>query len=367
MGHPRKAFDKTKPPSFADEFVDWAFFNARHHIDRKAPLLRYTKQQALRVARAQRFRMDERASLTFAGMKKPELPMSQVMPFMRLPFPDMWVHFERDAAQDALNHFAQGDQSHGRIGLLLHQPHDEEITALIVREIPTQLGYSGFMPEMAPLVFTPEKVFVDRELLFENYRMMLSNGHFETSGLDRQRHEDSIRDLAVKLERQMSGSVINLLLLLNSRSEILRMRNYPDTQERANRKNAERLFKGEHARLPLGDIRFNIDRVMRKYPGLSAEQAYAQLENQLVKGHFKVRYKRHADPATGQREVSGVYWWDYYIRNKSRPDITIGDLEPRTHQVQRRTGIKGKGFSNATGTGLPTVNYHTLGLRFNKK
>jgi hypothetical protein len=107
-----------------------------------------------------------------------------------------------------------------------------------------------------------------------------------------------------EIAQQIAVEILSLLLLLNSRSQLLGIE---DAQADLERINHRRRMRGLPPKLAHQAIVFDISRIVKRHgDGLSEKEAVALRTEALVRGHFKVRR-------------TGVFWWSPYLRNR-RPD-----------------------------------------------
>lgn len=97
-----------------------------------------------------------------------------------------------------------------------------------------------------------------------------------------------------------------IAILLNSRSHVFRI----GEVEKDKKQDEKRLRKkfGAASYVSLRPIEFDLDRIFKKNPDISAENARKLAAESLVRGHFKVR-------------KTGVFWWSPHVRNPSGTEV----------------------------------------------
>lgn len=204
--------------------------------------------------------------------------------FVRPPYPNTWIEFS-----DNNIHY----------GILISEELNEtgELSALRVNML---YDYNLKNPDAVPYsdysrgyIVTKDNIAVgDRNLnapLKKDYGITsffldMRDRHYGMMRGDRNLEKHSTR-FEVKV-------VLSLLLLLNSRSRMLKI-----TQP----KSLKKTFQSE---IKPRTIEFDIERLLEKSKEkLNSDEAKTHQAEALVRGHFKVR-------------KTGVFWWSPYIRNK---------------------------------------------------
>lgn len=214
----------------------------------------------------------------------------KAFPFARLPAPAIWV--------ESANNFFPGM----RLGFLIEEETCPNKGRIIhIKPYSALSNALGELPVRSPhgdITVTKDGFFhtlTGKELRIEgkgdkkleNVRTAV----YGTMGAGSDRKALKDKESFYQTLLNDASNMLSLLLLLNSRSQVLD--STADIQE-TNANWGHPLKRGEY--LPARQIRFNLDRIFRKHPGVTPEQARDLRYTTLRIGHFKIK-------------PSGVYWW----------------------------------------------------------
>ena len=198
-----------------------------------------------------------------AIVKMASTPMETVikaLPFAKLPHKKIWVEY-----------ITRGDTS--RTGWLM-----QETKQGIVVCCSTSTKKMGHIPSF---IVAPSTFLISKEGIHLLYAANIAPEAMPT---------------ITKALMTQAKDCINLLLLLNSRSQVLTVE---EPQEDYTKINRAKRRNGKPEKPSLHTIKFDVARLVRK--GLSATEAFADIAAALVRGHFKVR-------------KTGVFFWSPFVR-----------------------------------------------------
>ena len=199
--------------------------------------------------------------------KSPAQNLLNAFPFAKLPHEKVWIEMQRKQKKDT------------KQGFYLLQNGEDIIVNLVMAH--AQYNFT-------PMYYRRENCFtIDKDGIFYN-------GPKKEHPL-----EKNVDELAT-----VYRIVVSLLLLINSRSDILKVSEPSKLQKQFSKKREK---KNGSTKILHHKISFDIARILEKNPNLSANEAKSQMAAALVRGHFKVR-------------KTGVFFWSPYVRGAKTPE-----------------------------------------------
>ncbi|MGB4106990.1 MAG: hypothetical protein WBK55_04260 [Alphaproteobacteria bacterium] len=220
--------------------------------------------------------------------------------YARLPFPKTWIEYTARGWKD-------------KEGWLLQEMPGEKISLKFVE------SYTGFN---APLYERYAQHFLIS-------RDGFNFAHTPATEKDYKRQSQSGMEKACR-------DALSVLLLLNSRSNIIRVQHENDL----GKLNAKRRKQGHRTDLlSIHAIHFDIARLLKQNPAMSAGEASESMAAALVRGHFKVRQ-------------TGVFFWSPYVRAASSQEEKARIINAR---LQDDRGVGKSGQSALPGGAMPEL------------
>jgi len=243
----------------------------------QSPFLREVPSLVPDLKRAMRFKISDDVGDAVVKMRKtPAQTLLQAFNYARLPYPVTWIEYS---------------SASGKFGWLLNA-EEEAIRLRVILGVP---------------VAAPVPIFVGSA----------SSARITSAGIQTNATEKTIETAMIS----QSLTALSILLLLNSRSQILKTREAPDVE----RLNKKRVKAGREEILPVHDIVFDVARMLVRHPGLPEGAAAEAMAAALVRGHFKLR-------------KTGVFFWSPYVRgaqSEEERDAAIVRGTTRDRQVRK--------------------------------
>lgn len=214
------------------------------------------------IQNAMRFSLTHDVGDALAKMDKtPVDTLIKAYPYAKLPYPATWIEYQ--------------PRNNGCYHGWFFQEHDQGI------RLKPSVSLNG-------LGHIPVNVADTDYLINEDGFHYLK----EPSPKFLQHFGNASRDRACK-------TALSLLLLMNSRSSLLKM---IENDQDFSRLNKSRLRMKRPIKISNHTITFDIARILSKNPNISDNDANLVMSAALVRGHFKVR-------------KTGVFFWSPYVRN----------------------------------------------------
>ncbi|MBK7361204.1 MAG: hypothetical protein IPJ01_02510 [Micavibrio sp.] len=236
------------------------------------------------LSSSMRFALDHRVGAAVAKMDRtPTETLLGAYKFAKLPFPKTWIEYSTPGDMERFGWLLEavpGGISLKNVGSISNLNHLPMYMKGKNHYLISEEGFKFFNPLNGPVEFV---------------------------------------HVAENTRNSMCRIVMSVLLLLNSRSNIIQPM---EPEENYSRLNIKRRKNGQPDILSMHDIQFDVSRLLKESPGISEKEASESMAAALVRGHFKVRR-------------TGVFFWSPYVRGASSPEQKQKIMDARLQNDER--------------------------------